>query len=118
MARDKTASSCRGVVEWLRSQALLRAAALHEPLLAALAPMSGVAFILITFHTITDPMTTPTSPRSKFFFCAATALIYGALTVMGVAFGIFFALATTCLLRGILLRIRNPVIPNALAAST
>jgi hypothetical protein len=34
-------------------------------LLAAIAPLTGVTFVLFTFYMITDPATTPSEPRAQ-----------------------------------------------------
>ncbi len=85
------------------AQALVRWALLDHALLAALLPMTGLAFILFTNYMITDPGTTPVSPRNQVIFGIATAAVYGILVVSGVSFGLFFALVITCALRGVVL---------------
>ncbi|MCY9782694.1 enediyne biosynthesis protein UnbU [Nocardiopsis sp. EMB25] len=84
-------------------QAVLRWLFLDHMLVAALAPLTGVAFILFTNYMITDPGTTPNKPRNQMVFGLTTAMVYGVLVSMHVVFGLFFALVITCLLRGVIL---------------
>ncbi|MEV0428262.1 enediyne biosynthesis protein [Micromonospora sp. NPDC050495] len=81
-------------------QAVLRGVLLDTSIPAALATMTGVAFILFTNYMITDPGTTPTAPASQLAFGASVAVVYGILTAVSVVYGLFFATATVCLLRG------------------
>jgi hypothetical protein len=77
-------------------QAVLRAVFFDHALTSALAVMTGVAFVLFTNYMITDPGTTPFRARDQVVFGLATALVYGALVVAGVTFGLFFALVIVC----------------------
>lgn len=88
------------------AQAAIRSFALGTPLVAALLPMSGMAFLLFTFYMVTDPGTTPAGPRDQFVFGVAVAVAYGILMTAHVVFGLFFALLTVCILRGLGLAIR------------
>jgi enediyne biosynthesis protein E5 len=45
---------------------------------------------------ITDPGTTPARPRDQMVFGGVTALVYGALVLVHVSFGLFFALTIVC----------------------
>jgi hypothetical protein len=103
-------------------QAVLRWLFLDSALLAALLPMTGVAFILFTNYMITDPGTTPSKPRNQVVFGMTTAAVYGILVTLHVVFGLFFALVITCVLRGLILfcapwfdreRVTDPAGPNA-----
>lgn len=85
------------------AQAVVRWAVLDHAFLAALVPMTGVAFILYTNYMITDPGTTPTKKRNQVVFGVTTAAVYGVLVSVGVVFGLFFALVITCALRGVVL---------------
>jgi hypothetical protein len=49
---------------------------------------------------ITDPGTTPTRWQAQAAFGMATAIVYGVLVVFNVVFGLFFALAIVCAMRG------------------
>ena len=82
-------------------QALIRAAAGDASLAAALAPTTGVAFVLFTFYMVTDPSTTPRDPRAQLVFGASVALVYGALVASHVVFGFFFALTIVTGVRGV-----------------
>jgi enediyne biosynthesis protein E5 len=65
--------------------------------------MTGVAFLLYTFYMVTDPATSPSSPRGQIVFGAAVACAYAALMLAHVVFGLFFALTIVCALRGLVL---------------
>lgn len=67
---------------------------------AALAPMTGVAFILFTFYMVTDPKTTPEDPRAQVIFGMGVAVVYGLLVASRGIFAMFFALTVVCFLRG------------------
>lgn len=84
-------------------QALIRSIYFGTPLEAALAPMTGVAFLLYTFYMVSDPATTPFNKRNQVGFGLAVAAVYGMLMVANVVFGLFFALTIVCALRGCLL---------------
>jgi enediyne biosynthesis protein E5 len=84
-------------------QAQLRAAWFGTPPAAGLVPMTGVAFVLYTFYMITDPATTPSSPRAQAAFGASVAAAYAVLMTLHVVFGLFFSLAIVCALRGLAL---------------
>jgi hypothetical protein len=62
-----------------------------------------VAFVLYTNYMVTDPGTSPSKPGSQFAFGAGVAIIYGLLTGMSIAYGLFFATAAVCLIRGVFL---------------
>lgn len=82
-------------------QAFLRSFILGTPIVAALLPMTGMAFILYTFYMVTDPATTPSSYRAQIVFGAAVAAAYGSLVAVHAVFGLFFALTIVCALRGL-----------------
>jgi len=81
-------------------QAVFRGLVLDTSIPAALAMMTGVAFVLFTNYMITDPGTTPTHPVAQFAFGGGAALVYGVLTGASVVYGLFFATAIVCLVRG------------------
>jgi hypothetical protein len=83
------------------AQAVLRNVLLGAPLLGALNPMTGVAFILFSFYMISDPATTPFSARSQVLFGMAVAGAYGLLVYFHVAFDLFFALTSVSVVRGL-----------------
>jgi enediyne biosynthesis protein E5 len=94
------------IMGWLggfAGQAVVRWLVLGHALLGALAPMTGLAFILYTNYMITDPGTTPFKRRNQVVFGLATAAAYGLLVVSHVAFGLFFALVIICGLRGVVI---------------
>jgi len=101
------------ILAWLVGfalQAVIRSLVTEESAIAYLAPMTGLAFVLFTFYMVTDPMTSPRSPRRQIVFGAGTAAVYGLLTYGGVVFGLFFSLTIVCAVRGLLIwhRARNP----------
>jgi enediyne biosynthesis protein E5 len=81
-------------------QAVVRSALFGNQLPAALAPMTGVAFVLFTFYMVPDPGTTPTHAKRQVGFGAAVAAVYGVLQAVHVVYGLFFALALVCSVRG------------------
>ena len=83
------------------AQAGLRNLLFGTPWIAALNPMTGVAFVLFSFYMVTDPATTPFEKKSQILFGAAVAAVYGMLVSMHVAFGLFFALTTVSGVRGL-----------------
>ncbi|WP_093587771.1 hypothetical protein [Lentzea waywayandensis] len=92
-----------GWVGGFAAQAVLRWAVFDHALLAALLPMTGLAFVIFTNYMITDPGSTPRSRRNQVLFGLATAFTYGVLVLNGVVFGFFFALVIVCILRGAVL---------------
>lgn len=92
------------IAAWLGgfvAQAVLRSLFFDTPLGAGLVPMTGVAFILYTFYMVTDPATTPGGRRDQIVFGFSVAAVYGLLMVAHVVFGLFFALAIACAIRGL-----------------
>jgi hypothetical protein len=83
------------------AQALVRNLMFGAPLLGALNPMTGVAFILFSFYMISDPATTPFNRRSQIVFGMAVAAAYGLLVSLHVSFGLFFALTSVSSARGL-----------------
>ncbi len=81
-------------------QAVLRSYCFGTPVVAALLPMTGVAFVLFTFYMVTDPGTTPSKPIDQVLFGTSVAAAYGLLMVCHIVFGLFFALTIVCTLRG------------------
>jgi enediyne biosynthesis protein E5 len=84
-------------------QAVVRGLLFGTSIPAALGMATGVAFILYTNYMVTDPGTTPSKPASQFAFGAGIAVVYGVLTVAHIAYGLFFATAIVCLVRGLFL---------------
>jgi len=92
------------ILSWLACfamQAFIRSSLHATPFVAALMPMTGMAFILFTFYMVTDPATTPTTVKGQVLFGAATAAAYGLLVSLHVVFGLFFGLTVVCLFRGL-----------------
>lgn len=105
-------------------QALVRHFVWDVALWAALAPMTGVAFLLYTNYMVTDPGTTPSKPRDQFMFGMSVGVVYGVLMVFNVVYTLFFATTLVCLGRGMLWwlkwlreRRRNEVAVAAASAS-
>jgi hypothetical protein len=84
-------------------QAVIRGVLFDTAIPSALLVMTGVAFILFTNYMIPDPGTTPTGKWSQIAFGGSTAVLYGFYTGLHVAYGLFFALVTVCLARGLFL---------------
>ena len=91
------------IASWLIGfvlQAVARTLIHGTPMLGALAPMTGVAFILFTFYMVTDPATSPSGYRNQILFGAGMAATYGLLVTLHVVFGLFFGLTIVCAVRG------------------
>ena len=84
-------------------QAVVRGWLFDTSIPAALAMMTGVAFVLFTNYMVTDPGTSPSKPFPQFAFGAGIAIVYGFLMVAHIAYGLFFATAIVCLIRGLFL---------------
>lgn len=84
-------------------QALFRNLVFGTSLTGALMPMTGVAFVLFTFYMVTDPATTPCQSRGQLLFGSLVGFTYGALVMLHVVFGFFFALTLVSSARGITL---------------
>jgi Na+-translocating ferredoxin:NAD+ oxidoreductase RnfD subunit len=98
------------IVTWLGAfvlQAAVRHFLFGNLFLPSLNPMTGVAFLLFTFYMVTDPATTPDTPRGQMAFGAAVAAAYGTLMAFHVVFGLFFGLSLVCAGRGALLSMRS-----------
>ncbi len=67
---------------------------------AALAPLTGMALILFTLYMVTDPGTTPRSTHGQVVFGLSVAMVYGALMMFHMVFGVFIALVIVCAGRG------------------
>lgn len=84
-------------------QAVVRGWLFDTSIPAALAMGTGVAFVLFTNYMVTDPGTSPSKPFAQFAFGAGIAIVYGFLMVAHIAYGLFFATAIVCLIRGLFL---------------
>src|SRR6185436_18690049 len=89
-----------GWLSFFALQAVVRGVLFGTAIPGALAVMTGVAFVLYTNYMVTDPGTTPSKPASQFAFGAGVALFYGLFMVAHIAYGLFFATAIVCLIRG------------------
>jgi len=92
------------IVAWLSGfvvQAVLRTLLFDTSIVAALLPMTGMAFILYTFYMVTDPATTPNGRWAQILFGLSVAFVYGLLTAFHIVFGLFFALSIVSTLRGV-----------------
>ena len=81
-------------------QAVIRSYFFDASLLAALNPMTGLAFLLYTFYMISDPGTTPFKTSHQIVFGFSIALVYSFLVMLHIVFGWFFALLIVCSIRG------------------
>ena len=88
-------------------QAIVRHLLLDAAQLPALAPVTGLAFLLFTFYMVTDPPTTPSSRRNQVAFGFSVAAVYGLLMAAHIVFGLFFSLLIVCATRGAWLRLRG-----------
>jgi Na+-translocating ferredoxin:NAD+ oxidoreductase RnfD subunit len=94
------------ILGWLGgfvAQAFLRSVFLDASFVAALLPMTGVAFILYTFYMVTDPATTPEGRVGQVVFGASVAATYGFLMTAHIVFGLFFALTIVSTVRGLVI---------------
>jgi hypothetical protein len=92
------------IIAWLSgfvAQAFIRNLLFDTGMVAALLPMTGMAFVLYTFYMVTDPATTPEGELPQIVFGAGVAAAYGLLLVLHVVFGLFFALTIICTIRGL-----------------
>jgi hypothetical protein len=92
-----------GWLSFFALQAVLRGVLFDTAIPSALSVMTGVAFVLYTNYMVTDPGTTPSKPVPQFAFGAGVALFYGLFMVAHIAYGLFFATAIVCLIRGLFL---------------
>jgi hypothetical protein len=104
------------ILAWLGGfvlQAAVRSLAQGTPMVAALLPVTGMAFLLFTFYMVTDPATTPSGTLGQLAFGGSVAATYGLLTASHVVFGLFFSLLIVCSIRGASLAalawIRSPI---------
>lgn len=92
-----------GWLSFFALQAIVRGILFDTAITGALLVMTGVAFILYTNYMVTDPGTTPSKPFPQFAFGAGVAVFYGLFMVAHIAYGLFFATAIVCLIRGMFL---------------
>lgn len=89
-----------GWLSFFALQAVVRGLLFDTSIPSALLVMSGVAFILYTNYMVTDPGTTPSKPASQFAFGAGVAIVYAVFMLVHIAYGLFFATAIVCAVRG------------------
>ena len=82
------------------AQGITRALLNDTPVLATLAPMTGIGFVLFSFYMITDPGTTPESRKAQIGFGFAVAALYGVLMQSHRVFAIYYSLTLIGLGRG------------------
>jgi Na+-transporting NADH:ubiquinone oxidoreductase subunit NqrB len=75
----------------------------ENALLTPVAMMTGTAFVLFTNFMITDPGSTPSRPRSQLVFGFTAAMVYGALVLSHIVYGLFYCVVITCAIRGAVL---------------
>ncbi len=92
-----------GWVAGFFAQAIFRNLVCGTSFTGTLMPMTGVAFVLFTFYMVTDPATTPCQSRGQLLFGSLVGITYGALVMLHVVFGFFFALTMVSAARGITL---------------
>jgi enediyne biosynthesis protein E5 len=89
-----------GLVAVFAAQAMFRTWVFGTAWRPALLMMTGTAFVLFLNYMVTDPGTTPVRPRDQVAFGASVGVAYGVLMALHVVYGLFFALAIVCILRG------------------
>jgi len=87
------------------AQGIIRAKLFGTPMFVPLMPMTSAAFIVFTLYMVPDPATTPLKPWRQALFGFSVAMVYGAIQILHLVFGLFFALVTVCAIRGISLHI-------------
>lgn len=92
-----------GWLSFFALQAIVRGLVFGTSISSSLIVMTGVAFVLYTNYMVTDPGTTPSKPGAQFAFGAGVATVYGLFMVAHIAYGLFFATAIVCLIRGMFL---------------
>jgi hypothetical protein len=96
------------VAAWLIGfilQGEMRAAIFGFPSVVPLMPMTSAAFIVFTLYMVPDPATTPLKPWRQAAFGFSVAMVYGIIQIEHWVFGLFFALLTVSLIRGISLHL-------------
>jgi hypothetical protein len=89
-----------GLVLGFAAQAVFRAYVFGIAWRPALLIMTGTAFVLFLNYMVTDPGTTPVRRRDQITFGVSVSVAYGVLVALHVVYGLFFALAIVCILRG------------------
>lgn len=92
------------VAAWVIGFALqgeIRALIYGSPPLVPLMPMTSAAFVVFTLYMVPDPATTPLKPWRQAAFGFSVAMVYGAIQMLHLVFGLFFALVAVCAVRGL-----------------
>jgi Na+-translocating ferredoxin:NAD+ oxidoreductase RnfD subunit len=76
--------------------AFVRSAITGMNVVVALAPALGPAFLLFSFHMISDPSTTPRTRNQRIAFGLAVALIDASVRLLRIPYGSFYALFLVC----------------------
>ncbi|HVS63524.1 MAG TPA: RnfABCDGE type electron transport complex subunit D [Thermoanaerobaculia bacterium] len=108
------------ILSWLGAyvfQAFARWILLDHRFEAAVASMTGAAFVLFSFYMITDPRTSPSSQKGQIAFGTSIGLVYGVLIAFQLTFTAFFAVTVVAGARGALLyvsawRRRRALVPH------
>jgi hypothetical protein len=87
-------------------QSAVRSLLQGTPLMAGIAPMTGMAFVLYSFYMVSDPGTTPQRPAFQVLFGAGVAAAYGVLVAAHIVFDLFFSLTLVCVVRGTYLHVK------------
>ncbi|MBU2902970.1 hypothetical protein [Maribacter dokdonensis] len=98
-------------------QAIIRTTIFGTDTFAALAVMTGPAFLLFTYYMISDPSTTPFKFKNQIFFGAIVAVVYAITIELHLVFNLFFSLLIVCIFRGLYmwvysLRNKEVIIPE------
>ena len=84
-------------------QAVVRHLLFDTYLVASLAPITGVPFVIFTFYMVTDPATSPSGARGQIIFGVSLGVLYGILMVLHQPFTLIVALMIVCIGRGVML---------------
>lgn len=87
-------------------QGIARSLYFETPVVASIAPLTGVSFLLFSFYMISDPATTPSKLLFQIAFGLSVAFVYSFLVINHIVFGQFFALFIVCGIRGLYFWIR------------
>ncbi|MCY2979936.1 MAG: enediyne biosynthesis protein UnbU [Planctomycetota bacterium] len=97
-------------IAWLLGfvvQGVFRAWLAGNPWYVPLMPMSSAGFILFTLYMIPDPATTPIVKGRQIAFGVSVAIVYAALQLFHIVFGLFLALIAVCAVRGLCITIAS-----------
>lgn len=109
------------ILSWLGGfflQAIIRTNLMGTSTIAALAPMTGIAFLLFTFYMISDPSTTPVKFKNQIAYGLSVAALYGVMMSLHIVFGLFISLCTVCTLRGLFFWVKSLDFSAAVSPAT